>query len=81
MAIEESAPDVAVPPAAALSSAHTTTAHTMTPTSSVIGAVRGHLSLTRLQGICGTVAALLSISGASATLLADERIKRAYLGR
>src|SRR5438045_993345 len=31
---------------------------------SVVGAVRGHLSLTRLQGVCGTLAALLSIGGA-----------------
>lgn len=34
------------------------------PPPSVITAVRGHLSLTRVQGICGTLAALLSIGGA-----------------
>src|SRR5437764_157693 len=34
------------------------------PPSSVVTTVRGHLSLTRLQGICGTLAALLSIGGA-----------------
>jgi len=34
------------------------------PAPSVSGAVRGHLSLTRLQGVCGTIAALLSIGGA-----------------
>jgi hypothetical protein len=33
-------------------------------TRSLTQSVRGHLSLTRLQGICGTLAALLSIGGA-----------------
>jgi carboxypeptidase family protein len=34
------------------------------PAPSVIASVRGHLSLTRVQGICGTLAALISIGGA-----------------
>src|SRR5436309_11551106 len=51
MAVEESASDSAVP---ALSG----------PPSSVITTVRGHLSLTRLQGVAGTLAAIISIGGA-----------------
>jgi len=63
MAMDESAPDVAVPvPAAAPAPAVPATTAGSPP--SVVGAVRGHLSLTRLQGICGTLAALLSIGGA-----------------
>src|SRR5437867_11387242 len=50
MAVEESASDSAVP---ALSG----------PPSSVITTVRGHLSLTRLQGVAGTLAAIISIGG------------------
>jgi hypothetical protein len=34
------------------------------PSSSLMTTVRGHLSLTRLQGVCGTLAAILSIGGA-----------------
>ena len=34
--------------------------------------VRGHLSLTRLQGICGTLAALLSIGGAFGFFLPEK---------
>ena len=56
MAIEEPVSDATVPASAATPAA--------SPSPSVSGAVRGHLSLTRLQGICGTVAALLSIGGA-----------------
>src|SRR5256885_16226513 len=63
MAMDESAPDVAVPvPATAPAPAGPATTAGSPP--SVVGAVRGHLSLTRLQGICGTLAALLSIGGA-----------------
>jgi hypothetical protein len=49
MALDESASDSVVP---------------APPSPSVITAVRGHLSLTRVQGICGTLAALISIGGA-----------------
>ena len=49
MALEDSVSDSVVPAPAP---------------SSVVGAVRGHLSLTRLQGVCGTLAALISIGGA-----------------
>ena len=56
MAIEEPVSDATVPTSAATPAAG--------PAPSVSGAVRGHLSLTRLQGICGTIAALLSIGGA-----------------
>ena len=56
MAIEEPVSDATVPASAA------TPAASASP--SVAGGVRSHLSLTRLQGICGTVAALLSIGGA-----------------
>ena len=48
MALEESASDASVP----------------APSSSVMTTVRGHISLTRLQGVCGTLAALISIGGA-----------------
>lgn len=34
------------------------------PPPSIISAVRGHLSFTRVQGVCGTLAALISIGGA-----------------
>jgi hypothetical protein len=34
------------------------------PPLSIVNTVRGHLSLTRLQGVCGTLAAMLSIGGA-----------------
>ena len=56
MAIEEPVSDATVPASAATPAA--------SPSPSVAGAVRGHLSLTRLQGVCGTIAALLSIGGA-----------------
>jgi len=56
MAIEEPVSDATVPASAATPAAG--------PAPSVSGAVRGHLSLTRLQGVCGTIAALLSIGGA-----------------
>ncbi len=61
MAIDEPVSDVTAPvPLAAPAAA----APAATAGSPLVGAVRGHLSLTRLQGICGTVAALLSIGGA-----------------
>src|SRR5437868_5867724 len=53
MALEESASDVSVP----------------APPSSVMTTVRGHMSLTRLQGVCGTLAALISIGGAFGYLI------------
>ena len=63
MAIDEPVSDVTVPvPVAAPVAAAPAVTAGSPP--SVVGAVRGHLSLTRLQGICGTVAALLSIGGA-----------------
>ena len=65
MAIEEPA-DITVPAAASASVAAATAT---SPSSSVVGAMRGHLSLSRLQGICGTVAALLSIGGAFGYIL------------
>jgi hypothetical protein len=45
------------------------------PPPSVITAVRGHLSLTRLQGICGTLAALISIGGAFGYLVPFQATK------
>src|SRR5207245_8625210 len=50
MALEDSASDSAVPASSI-------------PPSSVITTVRGHLSLTRLQGVAGTLAAIISIGG------------------
>jgi PEGA domain-containing protein len=51
MALEDSASDSVVPA-------------TSVPPSSVVTTVRGHLSLTRLQGVAGTLAAIISIGGA-----------------
>ena len=51
MALEDSASDPAVPASSI-------------PPSSVMTTVRGHLSLTRLQGVAGTLAAIISIGGA-----------------
>jgi len=52
-AMEESVADQAVPSPSPPVETRTLTQH-----------VRGHISLTRLQGLCGTLAALISIGGA-----------------
>ena len=61
MALEDSASSDSVVPAP--------------PTPSVLTAVRGHLSLTRVQGICGTLAALISIGGAFGYLVPFQMTK------
>jgi hypothetical protein len=47
-----------------------------TPPPSAVNAVRAHLSLGRLQAICGTVAALVSIGGAFGYMVPHQKSDR-----
>ena len=50
----------------------TAAADQVAPPLSIMNTVRGHLSLTRLQGVYGTLAALLSIGGAFGCVFPDH---------